>query len=600
MSSITLLAGKSGEVAAVGKVGLLCETAPDGSLRTRFPDAVGLRELLGDINETKDRAYGIVNRLVAEEPRFRGVQQLRVFEEVLIRATESAIDVLNLIDWLKGNRITHCEIVGVHWLSKYLSVLASETGIDIRVPPPSKGGGPLVQTMGRIYGRLRDSSFSRASLHQEWRQVLDRIDPYRRRHALNRQRRRWAGDIWFYTTSYTFTRIALAYEPYFPAPFEFLVENPSTGGAPLREDSRRWVSLYEFSAADLAPSRREIDNAADAIEQHLRSVPLSSRDSRARDIVMESWISTEFRERLLPRGLYQTRLFDEWAERTRPAALVIGNPVFEAYALLAARKRGIPTVLLQHGILGDYCQFVDPPVDCYIVRGTFWQDFLADGPRKRSKVLNIPDKTEKAPRAAMRREAILFLTAPYSLQRLWPESELDDIIQVLLRCAVERRAELIIRAHPTDKVGIYQRRVNAIMTEEGKRIASIRYSQGGDLDDILARSAVAVTYSSTVFLECLRWQVPLVSFDWHHFSYKEKISNYGVFYFARSNAELRVLVLRALTGGLDPFRDGVGPFVAATSEEEARRDLAAAIQPHAQSKNSSRRSKPNTFGASPR
>jgi hypothetical protein len=580
MPVITLTTGQTADIEPGGCVGLVCEAAPDGTFRSKFPDAVSFAELFGDRNKTRERAAVLAHRLVESEPSVRGIQQLRVFEEVVITELESIFLVLNLVDWMKANRIGMCQLHEESWVSGFTRILTDECQIGVETLPRSndshKATYALCQRASRVIGRMRQSGFSRAALYREWRQLLDHVDPYHRRASFGRRRREWRpGDIWYYTTAHTFTNVGLEFELYAPASFNFLVENPLRGGAPIKARSRKATSLYEFSAMHFAPSRSEIENARQRIVRHLLNVRLCSLELRARDIFLSGKYFSEFCEQLLPQGLYYTQLFENWAKRTRPAALVVGNYVYEAYALLAARRHGIRTVLLQHGAFGTDYGCIELPIDHYIARGKFWQSFLPGATRSKSTVLNIYNQsTPELPKE--RRRSLLFLTAPYSMQPFWTESDLDDILAALLRCALRRGVELIIRVHPLEDKNFYRRRIATLLPSSGD-VQLITYSQDDGLDDVLARSAVAVTFSSTTFLDCLRWQVPIVSFDWHDFSYKNRIRDHGVFQFAGSLAELEDLVVRALSGDLPPFRDGVEPFLASTSAEELTREIGRMI-----------------------
>jgi len=77
------------------------------------------------------------------------------------------------------------------------------------------------------------------------------------------------------------------------------------------------------------------------------------------------------------------------------------------------------------------------------------------------------------------------------------------------------------------------------------------------LDSLLANTAVAVTYSSTVFLDCLRHGIPIISFDWHDFAYKSLIEEHNVFHFARDLADLESLAIQiGRNSALAVNRDG--------------------------------------------
>jgi hypothetical protein len=287
----------------------------------------------------------------------------------------------------------------------------------------------------------------------------------------------------------------------------------------------------------------------------------------------------QFLKRHLPEGLYETTLYERFIERAAPSALVVGNPVFEGYALHAARKRGIPTVLLQHGVLGDYCQLSDPPADHYVVRGRFWQDFLAEVPRRRSSILNVPAEVTKAlddlPLKSTRGH-ILFVTAPYGLQEFWNLADLDDIMLVLLQAASKTGHPLAIRVHPLEQVDFYQRRVQEL-SEKLESDCPVQYSQGAGEDEIVANAAVAVIYSSTMFLSCLRHRVPVVACDWHHFSFKPGIKQRQVFHFATSLADLSSLVERGAGGRLPAFDGDASDFLAQTEIGALRAQLKSLV-----------------------
>jgi hypothetical protein len=307
------------------------------------------------------------------------------------------------------------------------------------------------------------------------------------------------------------------------------------------------------------------------------NVAVPGSEEILRDLFVRGAFFQDFLGRHLPHGLFVARVFEHWLDAAQPAALVVGNPVFEGPALALAQQRGIPTLVLQHGVLGDFCQFVDPPADHYVVRGAFWRDFLAPPVRPRALVLNPPEPDPATPQQSGSRRSILFLTSPYSMQEFWNEGDLDDILRSLVATAASERVELVIRVHPLEQVAEYRVRLEALF---GKKLdgVDVTFSQGSGLHSVLSRAAVAVTYSSTVFLDCIKLGVPIVSFDWHHFSYKRQIEKYGVFHFAQNLAHLRQLLTEALRGSLQGYRGTIGPFLANSSAEEIRIGLDQAIR----------------------
>jgi hypothetical protein len=578
MTRITLIAAQSDLPSVEGRIGFLCETAPDGTLAARYPQALPVGELLGDFSETKQRAYDLAARLFADEPPLRGVRQLRIFAEIVLRELQHIFHAINLHERLSALGIGFCAFSGPSRYAAVLSLLGTLTGSEITVHTPRVAGSPIVQSLKRSSRRLMVAGQSREKICRELRLVGEKLDPYHTFPLWRTAQGIWRpGEIWFYSTAFTFTKIGQLYEPHCPEPFRYLVENPATGGAPLKEQSRAYTSIYEFGRAEFIPKTDELAAAKAALRDHLAQATLQARDSLARDLFLDSHFVAGFFDRMLAWGLYSTALFDNWAERARPAALVVGNPVFEGYALHAARRQSVPTVLLQHGVLGDFCQFVDPPADHYIVRGWFWREFLSAAAAAKAKILNPAQPAVTRLANSADRRAILFLTAPFSMQEFWPSADLDDILRTLLQAAFETNTELIIRVHPLESLGTYKAKVRELSSTSAT-LAKVTFSQGASLDPILERSAVAVTFASTAFLDCLRHRVPVVSFRWHDFSFRRQLEQHGVFHFAGSLAELRQIVQRAIHGDLPPFAGDIGPFLASTPADELRRGLRCCIE----------------------
>jgi hypothetical protein len=578
MSRIVLLGPSLRQPEAADVIGVPFEVALDSALSARFADALPLARLIGDFEDKKVQAHLLARRLLADEPVLRGVRQLGVFEEMVIRELQRGFHLLHLHDQLLASGIDECVFAEPANLGSELATLAQMLGAKLRVITAGPRPNSAVSSLKRSWRRLRASGLADSALRMELHQLLERIDPFHRRHVLKRKKQqRRHNDIWFYTTARTFTNIGLLYEPYFPRSLRFLVESPRTGGKPLHGIGRPYVSLYDFADDEFVPTASELRTARSHIERHLANVAVTGSERILRDLFIRSAFFQDFLGRHLPHGLFVTRVFERWLDVAQPAALVVGNPAFEGPALTLAQRRGIPTLVLQHGILGDFCQFVDPPADHYVVRGAFWRDFLAPPVRPRALILNPSEPGQATPQQSGSRRSILFLTSPYSLQEFWNETDLDDILRTLVATAVSERVELVIRVHPLEHVVEYRVRLEALF---GKKLddVDVTFSQGSGLHSVLSRVAVAVTYSSTAFLDCIKLGVPIVSFDWHHFSYKQQIREHGVFHFAQNLAHLRELLSEALRGSLRGYRGTIEPFLANSSAEEIRAGLDQAIR----------------------
>ena len=127
-----------------------------------------------------------------------------------------------------------------------------------------------------------------------------------------------------------------------------------------------------------------------------------------------------------------------------------------------------------------------------------------------------------------------------------------------------------------EQIGYYRNIVEKLCLELTLH-AEIEYSQWQGLDAVLSNTAVAVTYSSTVFLDCLRRGIPILSFDWHDFAYKSLIEQHGVFHFAKDLADLERLAGEALAGGLATKSD-YERFLAPTSQQEISEFFQSLVQ----------------------
>ena len=572
MREITLLTRRDLGASVEGPCGLLLECAPDSPIRQRNRQAISLAPLIGSFEAAKQKAAALSFKLIDGEPLIRGAPYLRIFQEILILELQQAFHAIALRDFLEQSGFRRCRFLSPSPFARALARLGAlgHARLDVSAPKEAASSARLV----RVWQRLANSGFRAESLGRELRQAVRTLDSSRRlgigaaRHRAARNR------IWCYATSQTFSNIGLSYEPFFPEPFEFLVEDPWTGGVPLRRQGRPFSDIYAYGGRELVPGRPEVAEALDAIKTHIARVPLAGEEAVARQLLECGDFAASLAQALVPAGMLMSGLFARWLCETEPRALVVGNPGWEGFALIPARAAGIPTVLLQHGILGDFCQFVDPPAEHYVVRGEFWREFLASKPRARSIIANPQTMTASSRRSG---SAILFLTAAYDLE-YYSLDDLDDILGAIAAEAGAASAELIVRVHPAEAVAFYRERMGRL-TAGMRAPPRITYSQGPGLDEVLSRACVAVTFCSTVFLDCLRWQVPVVSFGWHGFSFEDGVRRGRVFHFAESLEHLRELVRKATRGELEAYEGGIAHFLHVSPEDEPGTTLGRLVAP---------------------
>jgi hypothetical protein len=563
-NSITIITKQDPLTPVDGPVALLLEHAPDASLPFQVDCHPGLDELLGPSEETKFRAWQLTQKLIAAEPRFEGVLQLHVMEEIIIRALESIFHTIHLDRWLRDAGIDECRFRAP---SPYIARLRSTqvaTGSSYSIVAPPADTLSITQKVKR-----RVSSKGISGLGDSFVLGARRYFPNAARYlaAIPRARQsKQRGGWWFYSTAYTFTNIGLAYESHLSQPFQYLVDSSETGDVPLRERHREYFDIYASASAGDLPAKAALADLRERLLTQINAVQLDADDTLARNAFLQSEAFQAYFQRILPLTCFHSRIFSKFLDDVSPELVVVGNAAFEGPLLQLARARSIPTVLLQHGILGDYYQLMDQPADTLLVRGEFWKEFVAEKMRSRARVLNVP--LAAAPNLASSKSGgkILFLTSVDAALTHTHESDLRDILIRLLRVSEKRCRTLVVRVHPMEQTGYYRNIVEKLSSEFNLN-AEVEYSQGPGLDAILANTAVAVTYSSTVFLDCLRRGIPIVSFDWHDFAYKSLIERHDVFHFAKSLTDLEQLVGKAVAGQLNANSD-YERFLAPSSQPE--------------------------------
>ncbi len=549
-----------------GDVGVLVECASDSKFAIKYGDFIHIHSLIGNLENTRRLACDLATKIVSGEPFLRGVPQLNVFHEVLSAKFHGILHVIQLHDFLLAEGYSECEFHSASWWGDSLRNLIHIIGSTIMIITPNS----LHQTkLSKCFNRISSGKFSWDILYSELKRVIDYIDPFHRRSIFLKKFKKIKIEKkkpWFYSTAVSFSNIGLLYESFFPEPFIFLAENSLTGGKPLKEKKRNYVNLYDYAAPEFIPNHNELRRSIDIIHQHISSIALDSHESVARSMFLSSsWLAI-FYLRLLPNGLFASSIFENWINFTEPSAVMVGNQVFEGYCLYKARDKKIPTILFQHGVLADYYPYSDHPVDSYVVRGHFFYERLSAVSQKRAVILNPPaHDVDNSKDVSV--QYIIFVTTPFEARALTLDVDLESILRTLILTISSTRMELVIRVHPLERIIDYKLKVEALLKECGAKVI-ISYSQGGGLNELIANAVAVVLFGSTVFLDCIKYQVPVISVDWYDFACNPKIKQHEIFHVAENLADFSRLISVACGGQLKSNFDSAKMFLAETSEED--------------------------------
>ena len=375
------------------------------------------------------------------------------------------------------------------------------------------------------------------------------------------------GGIWFYSTAYNYTKIALQYEPFIEQKINFLVEDPGTGGRRLREIGRESHWLYAWSRSSDIPSYSQVRSIGDRISAAATAVRLGAEEDAIRSVVLKSEWWQHLLTRRLAFALFNHRALRRWRDAVQPEMIVVGNAGDERILLLNESIEKVPTVLLQHGIMHWTYAVTDEPVDVFLLRGPFFQRAVNEKFRRKTVIQNFPEvAAASSQRRKVERKDILFITTPYDVPALFHRNDRRDILRSLLLVAQSTQRRLMIRVHPNETISDYEQAIRELEHELGLR-TEVAYSQGPGADEVLTSSCVAVLHCSTMFLDCLRHGIPIVSFGWHWFPNKQQFEDEGIFHFASDLSNFETLVRRGIEGRLPVPCDGLAEFLAPTEPQ---------------------------------
>jgi hypothetical protein len=565
-STLNIYASGSDLRRAVGTVGLLCEFAPDSPTLQKAERWYGPEQLLGSADAALAIAYPLVSKLLEIAPVIEGLPLFYIFEESMLEQVSYAVQAFHLNRWIDEHGFSTCRFLSYSpWLDRLLQVRQVQQSRYSLV-----SAATLLQTSTSARA-LRKLWESRPKPPEAFRRVM----PLWSRHLSAASTRKTlerapSGGIWFYSTAYNYTKIGLHYEPFLPGPLNFLVEEPTTGGKRLRELGRDAYWLYAWSRASDIPSTAEVRSIADQVTSAFAEVKLNQEESALCAVLLQSEWWQHLLTRRLPFGMYNNRVLQRWRKSVAPEMLVVGNAGWERALLLQPGTERLPKVMFQHGIMHWTYAVTDEPVDLFLLRGPFFQRAVNEKLRRKTVLQNFPEPiTAPAAQAGHPRSDILFITTPYDVPELFHPRDLHDILRSLVRMAAAARRRLVVRVHPIEKISTYEHAIKELKKELSV-VLDVAYSQGPNVEEVLSRTCVAVLHFSTMFLDCLRHGIPIVSFDWHWFPNKRQFQEEGIFHLARDLRDFENLLQQGIAGVLPARKDGLEEFLAPSHPEELK------------------------------
>ena len=509
--------------------------APDSHLLPDAQRVLTAADLFSDIEDIRLESWTAARELWRDTPSFRGIRLFEAFEDSVADSIEEAIVRERVLRRIVAETRVGDEVV-----------VRAEPGLQMN------GAVARLRELGRV---VQVDPVRSKKTGERWRQrlrillaeakrgprrfgatLLERIDHVYRVSptlgplVLPRSERQFRAERFLaYSTAQVFSGTILKYEPLIQNTC-WVVSN-SAAAQPLVSAGRSYRYVWEY--------RRRMGTSKEAIRKHVSLLMEAVRDRPAFKMLEEQNLTDDFERRALPVSATIVCLAQGMFDEVEPARVIVANQgsLHEAIVLAEARHRSIPSLMLQHGVFGnDYLGAQELRAEELWVRGSFWRDMLPETMQAATKIVAAPQRLGERTLDGSQHDAIVYLSSPVDNSRFRTLTETREIVERCLQAAKASRRLLIVRVHPRERRELYVEWLG------GERSPWHQIDPGWTLDELLSRARVVVTYSSTIFMECLSRGVPLISFEWHPFRFKEAMKQEGVFVFAQSLAHLETLI----------------------------------------------------------
>jgi hypothetical protein len=245
--------------------------------------------------------------------------------------------------------------------------------------------------------------------------------------------------------------------------------------------------------------------------------------------------------RTLPNLMAEVDLMEEALHALQPKRLWVGNQWGSEGAMIqVAQLHGVQVTQVQHGTLEQYFALSPTYTDEFKVWGPFWRDLLLQGSQVRVEAADTSPVVAAHPTSKSRTRRVTLFTAPVGMLPLWnPYSASHEAID-LVNSLAEEGYSVNVRIHPSERLASWQ----SHWRRAGADPSVVVFDKGSPIDRVIAETDVAIVYFSTVFLQCIRQGVPVVSLGWFPLMWRKQLEKRSAVFFADSIASARDYVLK--------------------------------------------------------
>ncbi len=512
---------------------MLCWVAPDTLNRlvgADGPTYFDLLQIVGGHRRWEEEAAALAKTICNEGPAHHGHPWREFLVEPLFaeaRTVQAILDTFRLC----RQRVHAAWQFEIHlWIrtesEQIFRALAAGSDLESMIQSPAPTHRPkrtrasLPQRLARRLRQARVTGNWRAQV----RNLATQADPDFG-HRIRASRLLSTPDITsngvtFFSSYLNNSRTLKTVEPYFPQGATWIVTNsPARKGAQSRNSLIH--DLWRFAPKTLPAWVKS------AYHQDTSRVADFASLGTSRQRAVRTWLHQSptwhyWHDAGLTTLLRLTACWEAYLEQASPKLVAIANHWgIEGWLARIAKQRGTAVVELMHGVLGGPFYTEGPlAADALIVWGDFWRQQRPESQHSRIHVFNPgPIADQEHSKAPSERLRVTYLSWPFDRSPFYNAGELQDgFIDLFHEILEEHNCQLTIRGHPLENLSDLTRRWQQRF---GELPQHLQLSQNEPLSSVLEQTDIAIMFRSTVLLDCLARDIPVlipgwIDFDWNH------------------------------------------------------------------------------------
>lgn len=495
------------------------------------------------------RAYRLAHAVAESAPRYREVNALRAWENVIANALLVPLGMTELGKGLRERLGAETEVV---FLTRNDTQRAFEAlrgnGANefvIRVLEEREthkqhdAGGRFVTWLKLVSEARRDG---------DWANVVavpvETLDAqYRLRTRLRtRVRTRLRGadktrhnEVLFYSSYVNYARALAKHAAARNIAPQWVVNNHSARKGLPRGAAA--ANLWEFGEPRVAAHQAILRETAETIAH----APEEAEGLPLRAALAASGEVRETLTRVLPLLLAEIDLMHACLEEIQPQEVWVANQWGgEGCVLQVAHAHGIQVTQVQHGFLETFYACAPIYTERFLVWDEFWRGVVSSEGRGQVEVFNANPMIAPQKKQALAARTLTFFSTPPQVVLWWNPSVVAWETVRILDDLMAQGNKVIVRAHPMDEL---ERYTQVWMAKDGKLPGALELNKGTPLEQVLERTGKAVMVFSTVLMDCEAHGIPVYGIGWYPTLYRAQIEAMGAIEYKDSIESLTGSVL---------------------------------------------------------